>query len=292
MRKNIISELDSRRNFMTPAERRIADFILRDPRRLTELSMSALADNCSVSQGSVVNFSKKIAGGGFPVLKLRIAEAIALSPTETMGEGKCTEMRKTLEKMLSGATRAMRNTVEVNSDDTLSRVADLIMQASRVELCGLFRSAVVATDFCYGLIGIGVSATYIGDALTSAASASLLTPDSVLIAISLSGQTKDVIDACRAAKENGVPIVAITCNRTSPLSALADEVLISAESCGVDYIGESSEARISQMLIVDTVCAYIENKLFERDSGKQSRLRNILDSHSIYERRSSTEEKI
>ena len=119
--------------------------------------------------------------------------------------------------------------------------------------------------------------------VTSAASASLLTPDSVLIAISLSGQTKDVIDACRTAKENGVPIVAITCNRTSPLAAIADEVLVSAESGGVDYVGESSEARISQMLLVDTVCAYIESRLAESESGKQSRLRNILESHSVYE---------
>ena len=283
MRKNILSELGSRRSFMTPAERRIADFILRDPRRLTELSMSSLAEHCSVSQGSVVNFSRKLSGGGFPTLKLRVAEAIAVSPADIAADGKCTEMQKTLEKMLVGATRAMKNTVEVNSDETLSRVADLIMQASRVELCGLFRSAVVATDFCYGLIGIGVPATYIGDALTSAASASLLTPDSVLIAISLSGQTKDVIDACRTAKENGVPIVAITCNRTSPLAASADEVLVSAESGGVDYVGESSEARISQMLLVDTVCAYIESRLAESESGKQSRLRNILESHSVYE---------
>ena len=101
MRKNILSELDSRRSFMTPAERRIADFILRDPRRLTELSMSALAENCSVSQGSVVNFSKKLSGGGFPTLKLRVAEAVAISPNDTAADGKSTEMQKMSDRKKS-----------------------------------------------------------------------------------------------------------------------------------------------------------------------------------------------
>ena len=283
MRKNVLSELESRRGFMTPAERRIADVILRDPRRLTELSMTALADMAEVSQGSVVNFSRRLVGGGYPLLKLKIAEAVALEPISD-SIGKCPEMKKTLDKMLDGATRAMKNTAEVNSDETLARVSDMIMRASRVELCGLFRSAVIATDFCYNLIQMGVSATYISDALTSAASASLLTPDSILIAISLSGQTKDVIDAAKNAKENGVPIIAMTCNRTSPLASLADELLISAVSGGVDYVGENSEARLSQMLLADAVCAYIGAKLGSREGGVQSRLRNILDSHSVFEK--------
>ena len=284
MRKNVLSELESRRGFMTPAERRIADIVLRDPRRLIELSMTELAELAEVSQGSVVNFSNRLVGGGYPTLKLKIAEAVAISEPIADSIGKCPEMKKTLDKMLEGATRAMQNTATVNSDETLARVADMIMQASRVELCGLFRSAVIATDFCYNLIQIGITATYISDALTSAASASLLTSDSVLIAISLSGQTKDVIDAAKNAKENGVPIIAITCNRNSPLASLADELLISAVSGGVDYVRENSEARLSQMLIADTVCAYIGAKLEEREGGVQSRLRNILDSHSVFEK--------
>ncbi len=284
MRKNVLSELESRRIFMRPAERRIADAILRDPRRLTELSMVNLAELAGVSQGSVVNFSKRLVGGGYPLLKLKIAESLAVSEPLTAGEGKCPAMKKALGKMLDDATRAMKNTAEINSDETLARVSDMIMKASRVELCGLFRSAVVATDFCYNLIQIGIAATYISDALTSAASASLLSPDSVLVAISLSGQTKDVIDAVRNAKENGVPIIAITCNPSSPLALIADEILISAVSGGVDYVGENSEARLSQMLIADTVCAYIGEKLGANKSGVQSRIRDILDSHSIFEK--------
>ena len=206
-----------------------------------------------VSQGIIVNFSRRLVGGGYPLLKMKIAEALAVDDPISDGVGRCPEMKRTLDKMLDGASRAMKNTVIINSDETLARVADMIMRASRVELCGLFRSAVVATDFCYNLIQMGVSATYISDALTSAASASLLEPNSVLIAISLSGQTKDVIDAAKNAKENGVPIIAITCNRNSPLASLADELLISAVSGGADYVGENSEARLSQMLIADAL---------------------------------------
>ena len=284
MRKNVLSELESRRIFMSPAERRIADVILRNPRQLTELSMTELARLAVVSQGSVVNFSKRLVGGGYPLLKLKIAEAVAVNEPSCDAQGTCPEMKRTLDKMVEGATRAMKNTVEVNSDEALVRVSDMIMNASRVELCGLFRSAVVATDFCYNLIQIGISATYINDALTSAASASLLSSDSVFIAISLSGQTKDVIDAAKNAKENGVPIIAITCNRTSPLALLADELLVSAVSGGVDYVGENSEGRLSQMLIADTVCAYIGEKLGANKGGVQSRLRNILGSHSVFEK--------
>jgi len=282
MRKNILSEIESRIDFMRPAERRITEVILRDPVGFTELSMVELAERARVSQGSVVNYSRRLVGGGYPLLKMKVAETIAAGGrVHAEGRGG-SEMKKTLDKMLDGATRAMRNTAEVNSDETLARVADMILGASRVELCGLFRSAVVATDFCYHLIQIGIPATYISDTLTSLASASLLTKDSLLIAISLSGETKDVIEACRAARENGVPVVAITCNRESPLARLADELLISAVSGGLGYFGENSEARLSQMLLVDTVCAYLGDRI--EDSAKQTRLRGILDSHGIFEK--------
>ncbi len=282
MRKNILSELESRHSFMKPAERRIAEAIFADPKGFTSRTLGELADTIGVSQGSIVNFSRRYADGGFPTLKLKVAEALVNEAPAPLAVGKSSEMKKTLETMLDGATRAMRNTAAVNPDETLNRVADMILSARRVELCGLFRSAVVATDFCYHLIQIGIPATYISDTLTSLASASLLTKDSLLIAISLSGETKDVIEACRAAKENGVPIVAITCNRESPLAKLADELLISAVSGGLGCFGENSEARLSQMLLVDTVCAYLGERL--EDSAKQSRLRAILDSHGIFEK--------
>ena len=284
MRKNILSELESRHSFMKPAERRIAEAVFADPKGFTSCSLGSFADAVGVSQGSVVNFSRRYAGGGFPILKLRVAEALANEASVPPTVGKSSEMKKTLETMLEGATRAMRNTAAVNSDETLTRVADMILAARRVELCGLFRSAVVATDFCYHLIQIGIPATYISDTLTSLASASILTKDSLLIAISLSGETKDVIEACRAAKENGVPVVAITCNRESPLARLADELLISAVSGGLGYFGENSEARLSQMLLVDTVCAYLGERLEGGNPEKQSRLRGILDSHGIFEK--------
>ena len=227
------------------------------------------------------NFANKYAGGGFPSLKLQIASCISSNEVKFFKENEQTKnVKDVLISNKQNVEVALNNTVAVNSEQTLSLLADKILSAKKVEIYGVYRSGVVATDFYYQLLQIGIPANYVSDVLTCAVSASFLEKDSLVIAISWSGRTKDVIDAVKLAKNNKVPVVCITGNKNSPLAKLSDHVLVAASS-GNPNSYSATEARYSQLLITDALCGYIMSKFNEKGKANYAEMDKILNSHNV-----------
>ncbi|MBE6672752.1 MAG: MurR/RpiR family transcriptional regulator [Ruminococcaceae bacterium] len=283
MEDRILEQLKANNSFLSPVERMISDTILADPMRFTRYSLGELAEKIGVSQGSIINFSHKFADGGFPTLKLRVAACLSDYKEQTFhvaerSDGVGTVLVKNNENLMT----ALRNIEAVNNEETLLSVVNRILGAKKVEIYGVYRSALVATDFCYQLLQLGVSASVVSDVFTCAVSASMLTADSLVIAVSASGQTKDILDAVKLAKGNGVPVVCLTGNPHSPLVKLSDDVLI-ATCAGNSLSSQLSEMRISQLALTDAICAYLQNILDENGKKYFFKLDTILNSHNVYD---------
>ena len=110
----------------------------------------------------------------------------------------------------------------------------------------------------------------------------MLEKDCLVVAISVSGKTKDVLDAVSIAKQNEVPIVCITANPNSPIAKISDKVLISCSS-GDALSKTSTENRMSQIAITEALCAYIRYKLDETGVKRCSKICTILQTHNIQE---------
>lgn len=280
MEKKLLQRLRSSVEFMSSAERKIAKVILADPERFTKYSLSELARTSGVAQGSIINFSKKYCGGGFPDLKMAVTKAIAEQgevPFSTTDE--TDTMSAILNNTAEYISLALKNTAALNGENELQRAVEMLLSAKKIEIYGIFRSAVVATDMYYQLIQLGLSANFVSDVLTCAMSASMLDGDSLAVAVSSSGQTKDVIDAVRLAKANGAPILAITAHRESPLAQLADVTLIASPS-GNSVSGHATEIRASQLSLVDTICSALRDKISDGD-GRYEKMSEILRSHNV-----------
>lgn len=283
MAENIISILKTNISFLTNVEKKIALCILSDPQKFVTYSMSDLSKEADVSQGSIINFSKKFANGGFPELKLMIAYSIANPETEEKGalkEGD--DVKSSLMQKIKIYEKAFSLTFDANEEKVLKSAVDKILNANKVEIYGIFRSAAVATDFCYLLLELGIPASFVSDILTCSISATMLDERSVVIAVSSSGKTKDIIDAVNNAKENNVPVICITGDKNSPLAKLSDDVLIASASGNSPKVVET-EIRMSQILIIDAICSYIRANLDESYKNKYTKLRKILSSHNVEE---------
>ena len=266
---------------MTLAEARIARIILSDPERFTKFTLGELSRESGVSQGSIINFAKKHVGGGFPDLKIAVAKAISQErerPFSVVDSGDT--VKSALRKTSDGISVALQNTAALNDSATMEKACRLIMEAKRIEIYGVFRSAVVATDMYYQLIQLGLHANFVSDVLTCAVSASLLSNDSVVVAISSSGQTRDVIDAVKLAKMNGVPIVAITAHSDSPLALLADAVLVACPA-GNALSEHSNQVRASQLTIIDAIVSILRSKIDSDGAGHYSNFIEILRMHNV-----------
>ena len=184
------------------------------------------------------------------------------------------------ESIAFGAQSAVQNTQKLNDSGVIERVAQLIRTAKKVELVGVYRSGLVANDFCYQLMDIGIPAIYIPDFYSFTVSASMLESHDLLIAVSYTGRTKEVLDAVSLAKENGAKIVVITQNPLSPIAKLADEILVAADS-GTSITAIPCEVRISQLALVDAVCEYLHTHSDLQTKQQFDRNRIILNMQAV-----------
>jgi len=281
MANNIFTELKTNYEFLTKVEKIIADLILSNPQKFITYSMAELSGILSVSQGSINNFSKKFSTSGFSSLKLKIAGNLSDYQEKPFAViDKSHSIKAAMELKIKENIAAFQNAFELNDETVMKNATDKILSASKIEIYGVFQSAIVAKDFCYNLIQLGIPATFVDDTLMCAVSASMLDKKDLVIAISSTGQTKEVIDAVQIAKKNDVPIIVITSNRSSILAGISDDVLLAASS-GMSISDRTDEIRMTQLLVLDTLCSYIRSKIDAEGKEHFYKLKDIINSHSI-----------
>lgn len=281
LEKNIIYQIQSEYAYLTSVEKRIADLLLRDPKSFIEYTAAELSSLADISQGSINNFSKRCGAAGFSEFKLKVAEALPFyEKIPFSGIEKSSSIKDVMKLKMEGILSAFRNTLEINDEEALKSAVNKILNARRIEVYGVFYSGIAAKDFARQLIQLGIQASFISDMLLCAVSASMLESEDLVIAVSMSGSTKDILDAAGNAKKNGASVIAITSNKRSKLAALSDIVLLTASS-GSTQSGSDSEIKLSEMYVIDTLCAYIQSIVDASGEKYYYRLRKITESHSV-----------
>ena len=157
-------------------------------------------------------------------------------------------------------------------------VAMLTGAKRRIELYGIGSSAMLAEDAAFRFIKLGLPAVVIRDSYISSASALMLDPDCLALAISYTGRTHDIIKTMSIAKEKGAKTMCITCYSDSPLAKLCDLPLIAVSGEAVAS-KLATVSRLAQMLIVDTLCACIASQRRDDALERQS---EIVDAWGEY----------
>jgi DNA-binding MurR/RpiR family transcriptional regulator len=244
---------------MRGANATIARQILDDPAAITQCAIGELARLTGTSPASITRFCAGLGLSGYPELKLLIAAALGQASAVgwdkdlagTIGEGDSAERVTGL--IAAQSVRALQQAASTLEPASLARAAACIASASRIVVFGVGDSNLVAREAQVRLYRIGRPA-WVFDGLHEAkAGAALCGPGDVLLAISRSGRTGEIIEAAQEARSNGATAIALTSFAASPLAAAVDIVLATP----VPDIGSghgSIAAKYAQLLVID--CLY------------------------------------
>lgn len=197
------------------SDKKLADFLLAEPDRARHLSSQQLALEAGVSQSSVVKFAQKLGFKGFPALKLAISEALASSPdplsitvhNQILGDD---TLRVVGEKLINENLSAMRATLDVNSEEKLQQSVEMLRTARRIVLTGIGASGLVARNFGWKLMKIGLNAVVEQDMHALLATVQAMDPQDLLLPISYSGERREINMAADEMLRAGGRILAIT----------------------------------------------------------------------------------
>lgn len=211
-------------------DRKLADFLLDNAEQARHLSSQKLAQLAGVSQSSVVKFAQKLGYKGFPALKLALGEVLAqpqVAPVVTVHNHiLSSDPLKTVgEKLLLEKQAALRATLDINSEQRLLTALEMLRAARRVILVGIGASGLVAKDLSFKLLKIGVMAVAEADMYVQLATIKALSREDLLLAISFSGERREINLAAEEARIAGAKVLALTSFSPNGLQQRADHCL-------------------------------------------------------------------
>jgi DNA-binding MurR/RpiR family transcriptional regulator len=254
---------------LPPAERRVAERVLTHPGEVLFLSIGAIAQEAATSEATVVRFCKKAGFDGYPGLRLALASEVGRSTAENRSGsvvgieiGPDDSLGEVVVKVGALDAQAIADTVEHLNIEVLASVVELVTGARRIELYGIGASGLVAIDLEQKLRRIGLPSAASIDGHAALTSAAVSSADDVVLAISHSGQTLDVIEPVEQARSQGATTVAITNYLHSPLAEAADLVLTTAARESALRSGAMA-SRAAQLTVVDCVFIGVAQRNYE-----------------------------
>lgn len=268
MQGDFITRIKSAYNQLTKAERKVADYILANPKDVLFMSITELAQACEVGDTSVFRFCKTMELKGYQEFKMMLSLSIkeAKDEKELLAEGRITmedSFSSLAKKVLNTNINALMETYSLIQEEKMDQAIRIINESRRVFFYGVGASMLTAMKAMNRFLRIENKVFCIQDVHMQVMAAATMTPDDAAMLFSYSGATKDTIHVAQVAKKAGAKIICVTRFVKSPLSAYADVTLLSGANDGLLQAGPDS-AEISQLFLVDLIYTEYYRRYFEK----------------------------
>lgn len=223
MEGSVINQICASMDSFFDTEKKIGDYIVRNPKKVVDMTVGELAKECGVSEASVSRFCKRIELKGFHHLKISLARELvdAKDDGEISGHISVDDMEGSLRGILSNKMEELRQTVAMTDREELKKILDVINNADTVLMAAVGNTIPVAMDGAYKLNQIGIRAMSTPIWETELGYSYNLTDKDVVVAISNSGESTGVIQILEAAKSRGAVAISITNNARSSVAELS-----------------------------------------------------------------------
>ncbi|TWH85980.1 MurR/RpiR family transcriptional regulator [Cytobacillus oceanisediminis] len=253
-----LKRLSQHRERLSPLEKRVLEYLLRNPEYFTHQKLDEISRNLFVSTATISRTCQKLGFRGFQEMKYRLTKEVtqemknAVSPPTSL-------LQIHIERM----KQEMDFTLQLVDEKKIKLAAGYIKQSNHVELFGVGNSFLVCKDVARKLMFAGkiCYAREDWDELRSAANN--LKENDLAILVSYSGETKHMLEFVQILKHNNVKLIAIT---GRPINSLQQEVHLSLQAYITNYYyGELDiSSRFPLSIILDFIIISFLNEQTEK----------------------------
>ncbi|MGQ3092357.1 MAG: glucokinase [Roseateles sp.] len=246
----ILGQIRRARSELSPAELRVADLVLAQPRSVLNDPIAEIARAAGVSQPTVIRFCRSLGCEGLSDFKLRLASGLTGTVPVTHTQVNTNDSMLELgAKVLGNTASAILQVRSHLNRDTIDRAIDMLLAAHRIEFFALGHYGVVAQDAQFKFLRFGMPCGAYTDPRLQLLAADVLREGDVAVVISSGGRLPELLQVVEKAQERGAKVIAITASQ-SPLAKKADATLI------VDHIEDIAThlpmvSRILHLLVID-----------------------------------------
>lgn len=235
------------------SERKVADFVTKHAREVIHLRIIDLAQRAEVSEPTVVRFCRAIGYDGFQSFKLALAQELAASPARSSSNvNQWDNLEDTTRKVFDSTIDQLIQAREVLANSAeMPKAVQLLTKAKRVDFYGFGASSGVAADAQHKFFRLQIPTTFYSDPHLQFMAAMSLGPDDVVIAISHSGRTRELLRSIDKVIDSGGTVIALAPEK-SPVAQKAT-VCLPVATQEDTRIFSPVTSRIAQMVMIDAL---------------------------------------
>jgi DNA-binding MurR/RpiR family transcriptional regulator len=265
---NVLLKIKSKYSYLTPSEKKVADYILKNPKEILQLSIQKLSQKSNTSQASISRFCRTLELKGYQELRITLSHELANKNAEekmrvlfeNIGENDSTE--DILQKISLGNIQAIESTNKILNIDELEKAINAIDKADKVAIFGLGASSIVGLDAQYKFNRIGIPAVMYLDTHMQITIAALMKKNDVVLGISNSGKTKEILEALEIARRNGAITISLTQSGDTPIHHISD-ITLNTAYVENNFRSGAMASRIAQLNIIDSIFIGVACKRYD-----------------------------
>lgn len=249
---NTLEKIQSHLEQLSKSERKVAEVILASPQTAIHSSIATLARMADVSEPTVNRFCRRLDTKGFPDFKLHLAQSLANGTPYVNRNVEEDDSVEAYTSKIFESVMASLDTVKANLDiAAINRAVDLLTQAKKISFFGLGASAAVAHDAMNKFFRFNIPVVYFDDIVMQRMSCMNSGEGDVVVLISHTGRTKNLVEMARLARDNDAAVIAVT-SHDSPLAREATLALLLDVPEDTD-VYMPMVSRIAQLTLIDVL---------------------------------------
>ena len=270
---------------LTTAEKKAADYVIIHQRDTQYMSISELAEACGVAEATISRFAKRLGYKGYNAFKLAVANSIASRATaagsplsgEVLAEDSVSDM---CQKLFAAEVDAMEQTLGLLRPEAVTAAGDLLVNARKVLCMGQGGSMVIAEEAAHMFSTVFGKYFAICDSHMQTIAAAQMGPGDVILYISYSGATRDLLEIAQLARERGADVILISRFPKSPGAALASVVLQCGTNESTLQMG-SVAARVAMIFVLDVLFSEVCRRDLETCRSRRHQVADALSEKHV-----------
>ncbi|UUV20096.1 MurR/RpiR family transcriptional regulator (plasmid) [Fusobacteria bacterium ZRK30] len=249
---NIILEIQNKYNSLTQKEKELVDYILKNKNKINNISITTLSKEIGISPSTITRFSKKINCDSFVDMKMKL--------NLLKNEVKQKKSDNIFSNVHNYYAETINNAKNLLTDKSINNLVREIKKSNKIYIYGVGSSGLSGQEIMQRLLRMGFNVHCITDSHMMRISSAIVSDEDLVIGISISGETKEVIDALKICKRNNAKTIGISGSKESRINKFVDELIIVPNT---SFIGNETfiNTQFSTMYLFDLISMILLNDL-------------------------------
>lgn len=267
----VILKIEENHNKFTKSEIKVMDFILQNSKYILEHSIGEISSKIGVSDATLSRFAIKIGFKGFNELRFILDQESNRANIE-----KNYNNNSILDRLVNDYKIFLDQNAELIKNEDISFLIDCIKNSSRIKIYGVGSSGYFSKEMGFRLSKLGFDSKAITETHEMKIDANFCNEKDLIIGVSLSGLTNDVIESMNIGRSNGAKTIAFTNYPNSKIGNFSDKI-IKIISKNTLEMGHFISPQIGLIFILD----YIISKIILENPDKYFEM-GFNTMHSIF----------